>query len=76
MEPKVTIASAIAIVLIFGGATRGVFPTKIEAFGKYTASVLVLILGLFGGSLTFAIDRIEAQPFVISCLPWLVTRAV
>ncbi len=64
MEPKVTIAATVAISLIFGGATLGVFLTKIEGFGKYTTSVLVLILALFVGSLAFAIGKIEAQPFV------------
>ncbi len=64
MEPKITIAAVIAISVIFGGAIVGVFSTKVEGFGKYTTSVLVLILALFAASLAFAVGKIEAQPFV------------
>jgi FtsH-binding integral membrane protein len=64
MEPRITIAAVVAISVIFGGAMVGVFFTKIEGFGKYTTSLLVLILALFVGSLAFAIGKIESQPFM------------
>jgi len=64
METKVTVAAVIVLFLVFGGATLGVFLTKVEGFGKYTVSVLVLVLALFVASLAFSIGRIEAQPFM------------
>jgi hypothetical protein len=64
MEPKITYASVAAICLIFGGAIVGVFVTKTEGFGKYTTSVLILLLALFMASLAFALGKIESQPFM------------
>ena len=53
-----------AVVLIFGGSIVGVFWTKTAGFGRYTTSVLVLVLVLFVAALAFLLNRVESQPIM------------
>jgi hypothetical protein len=52
-----------AICLFGGGALFGVFKTKSPGFGKYTTSVVLLILVLAIGGLFLAAGRIESSTF-------------
>jgi hypothetical protein len=49
----------IAVVIVFGGTLVGFFATKTSGFGKYTTSLLLLILVIFVGSVALATGKIE-----------------
>lgn len=52
-----------AICLLAGGALFGVFKTKSAGFGKYTTSVVLLILILAISGLFMAAGKIESSVF-------------
>ncbi len=59
MEGKLVVL----VSVIFGGSILGVFLTKTEGFGKYTTSVLLLMLVLYAAVLSFILGKIDVQPF-------------
>jgi hypothetical protein len=63
MEVTMSMAAVVAIAVVFGGTLVGIFLTKTEGFGRYSTSVLILVLALFVVSLAFAVGKIESQPF-------------
>lgn len=52
-------APIISISLIFGGSLVGFFCTKTRGFGKFTSSLLLLILVLFVTAIAFSANKLE-----------------
>jgi len=57
-------AKLAAVFLIFAGALGGFFWTKSAGWGRYTTSVLLLILVLFVVSVGFLLGRAGSEPFL------------
>ncbi|MBE9490442.1 MAG: hypothetical protein IMY67_09135 [Bacteroidetes bacterium] len=53
----------ICLTIIFTITLIGLFTTKTKGFGKYTTSLLLLILILFVSSFFFALDKITLSFF-------------
>jgi hypothetical protein len=53
------IGPIVIVALIFGGTLIGFFTTKSSGFGKYTTSLLLLILVTFVASIAFVLGKIE-----------------
>ena len=58
------IVKVMAVFLMFAGALVGFFGTKSEGWGRYTTSVLLLILVLFVATVGFLLGRTDSQPFL------------
>ncbi len=54
----------IGLFLLFGGALFGFFKTKGQGWGRYTTSVLLLILVLLIVAMGFLLGRTDSQPFL------------
>ena len=54
-----TFGTLVALTLVFGGTLLGFFVTKASGFGKYTTSLLLLILVLFVGAFAFVSGKTE-----------------
>jgi hypothetical protein len=54
---------AVGITIIGAIALLGIFFTKTAGFGKFTTSLLLLVLVLFVSSLFFATGKIETSVF-------------
>jgi hypothetical protein len=52
------------IVIVFGGSIVGIFWTKAAGFGRYTTSVLLLVLSLFMVSLALVLGKVDSGPFL------------
>jgi hypothetical protein len=48
-----------ALVVIFGGALMGVFLTKKAGFGRFSSSLVVLLLVVFSASVFAATGRLQ-----------------
>lgn len=59
----ITVAMA-AITLLTAGTLFGIFRTKTPGFGRYSTSLLLLVLILFCASMFAALGRLEPQYFV------------
>ena len=59
MEPNLWLA--VAIFVIGGGSIIGFFWTKTKGFGRFTTSVLLILVVLTIASLMFALGRLETS---------------
>ena len=59
MEPDSLLA--LAIFVIGGGSIIGFFRTKAKGFGRFTTSVLLILVVLTIASLMFALGRLETS---------------
>jgi hypothetical protein len=55
------VASLIAISIVTGGSLIGIFKTKTPGFGRYSTSLIMLVLVLFSASVFAANGRLEPQ---------------
>lgn len=54
---------ALGVLLLGGGAITGVFLTKTPGFGRFSTSVLLLVLVVTVSALFFAFGKIEPSVF-------------
>jgi hypothetical protein len=64
MEPKILFSALVGTVLLFGGTIVGIFQTSKGGFGRYTTSLIILVLVLFSITLAFVLGKVDGQPFV------------
>ncbi|HWG58447.1 MAG TPA: hypothetical protein VN661_05310 [Candidatus Acidoferrales bacterium] len=57
-------ASITGISIVFGITIIGIFLTKTAGFGKYTSSLIILVLALYVVSLFFGLGKIDATQFM------------
>lgn len=58
------IYEAVTLAVVFGVVLIGIFRTKTPGFGRYTTSLLLLVLVVFVAALGFSAGRIEMHPFL------------
>jgi p-aminobenzoyl-glutamate transporter AbgT len=52
----------LAVFLLFGGTMVGIFLTKTRGFGRYTTSIVLLVLVLFVAAIAFILGKLELHP--------------
>jgi p-aminobenzoyl-glutamate transporter AbgT len=52
----------LAVFLLFGGTLAGIFKTKTAGFGRFTTSIVLLVLVLFVAAVAFILGKLELQP--------------
>jgi len=57
-------SAIVGVSIIFGVALIGIFLTKTAGFGKYTSSLIILVLALFVASLFLIIGKVDAAQFM------------
>lgn len=59
MAPAIT-----GVSIVFSLTVIGIFLTKTQGFGRYTSSLIILVLALYVASLFLVIGKIDAAQFM------------